>query len=222
MYEGEYDNDLKNGFGIFKWESGNKYIGHYTNDERDGIGKMIWTDGSYYIGEWKKGIQHGYGRMYFPDGTVKEGLFDKNVFKGKEGLDSYDIPKELLDPNFNIMEHAGKDMKFSDEILGIGKPPLKGDRTIYTTSISRKKSALNKSLDSKNNLTAKARNGKFIISSGKMSEENSRMESVAESPYRIRIKRKKIRRVRKRSPKGVWIPAGRLNNVSINRAPGGI
>jgi len=78
IYEGQYANDKKEGFGIFKWASGNKYIGHYKNDKREGIGQMMWTDGSIYIGEWKEGIQHGYGYMYFPDGTVKEGLFEKN------------------------------------------------------------------------------------------------------------------------------------------------
>ena len=112
-------------------------MGHYKNDEREGIGEMIWTDGSLYIGEWVGGIQHGYGRMYFPDGTIKEGLFNKNVFRGKTGLESYNIPKELLDENFDIMRYAEKDMQFSEEIMTAGKNAgIEVGNTIYSTSIT--------------------------------------------------------------------------------------
>ena len=115
-YEGYYYKNKKEGFGIFKWISGNTYIGHYKNDEREGIGQMIWTDKSMYIGEWKVGIQHGYGRMTFPNGKVKEGLFDRNIFKGTNGLESYNIPKELLDKDFDIMSYV-KDVQFNKEML---------------------------------------------------------------------------------------------------------
>ena len=56
MYEGNYENDKKNGMGQFTWESGNYYKGCYKDDERHGYGEMYWKDGSCYKGEWKKGI----------------------------------------------------------------------------------------------------------------------------------------------------------------------
>lgn len=43
---------------------------------------MIWTDGSIYEGEWLNGIQNGFGKMIFPNGKSKEGIFEKNIFKG--------------------------------------------------------------------------------------------------------------------------------------------
>ena len=55
-YEGDYQNDRKQGYGIFQWASGNIYKGEYREDERDGYGEMYWTDGSSYQGEWVKGI----------------------------------------------------------------------------------------------------------------------------------------------------------------------
>ena len=55
-YEGQYEYDKKNGFGMFTWESGNVYKGCYKNDERHGYGEMHWTDGSCYKGEWVHGI----------------------------------------------------------------------------------------------------------------------------------------------------------------------
>ena len=84
MYEGDYQNDKKNGMGIFVWESGNYYKGCYKDDERHGYGEMYWKDGSCYKGEWSHGIQHGVGKMEFPDGRVKEGIFENNNFKAPQ------------------------------------------------------------------------------------------------------------------------------------------
>jgi len=115
MYEGQYYKDKKQGFGIFKWATGNIYRGQYKTDEREGIGEMKWTDGSMYIGQWVSGIQHGYGKMYFPDGTVKEGYFDNNVFKGFEYVG--DVPSELKNPSFDVMSLAPHGLPFSKEIV---------------------------------------------------------------------------------------------------------
>lgn len=57
MYEGDYNNDMKNGYGEFYWVSGNRYKGNYTDDQRNGYGEMHWIDGSIYRGYWKLGIQ---------------------------------------------------------------------------------------------------------------------------------------------------------------------
>lgn len=73
---------MKNGYGEFKWTSGNMYKGNYKSDLRDGHGEMTWSDGSKYIGEWKKGSQYGYGKIILPDGMVKEGYFENNLFIG--------------------------------------------------------------------------------------------------------------------------------------------
>ena len=112
MYEGQYFKDKKQGFGAFKWASGNLYIGQYNDDEREGLGKMRWTDGSSYVGEWAHGIQHGYGRMVFPDGSIKEGLFENNIYKGPG-----EPPTSLTDPNFDIMKLKPPELTFSDEII---------------------------------------------------------------------------------------------------------
>lgn len=62
-YDGEYLNDMKHGYGEYKWATGNFYKGHYYKDKRHGFGEMYWNDGSIYKGEWFDGIQHGYGKM---------------------------------------------------------------------------------------------------------------------------------------------------------------
>ena len=94
-----YEADKKHGFGVFEWESGNRYEGNYAEDERHGYGVMKWTDESMYMGMWDQGIQHGVGVMIFPDGVRRAGIFEENVFKEslkrKEQLDPYrDVLKE--------------------------------------------------------------------------------------------------------------------------------
>lgn len=80
-YIGEYANELKNGYGEYKWASGNLYKGHYNDDKRHGYGEMHWCDGSVYQGEWHSGVQHGFGRMIFANGETKEGLFEGGAYK---------------------------------------------------------------------------------------------------------------------------------------------
>jgi len=46
---------LKDGYGEYKWASGNIYKGMYKNDKRHGYGEMYWIDGSFYKGEWLNG-----------------------------------------------------------------------------------------------------------------------------------------------------------------------
>ena len=129
MYEGEYSKDKKQGFGIFKWASGNRYIGQYKSDERDGIGRMQWTDGSIYIGQWKHGIQHGYGIMTFPNGTIKVGDFKNNIYKGP----SVPIP-QMEDNSFDIMSLAPKELVFSEEILNFGTPIRLRENSVQLTN----------------------------------------------------------------------------------------
>ncbi len=81
LYEGEYRNDVKDGFGEYRWASGNVYKGYYNKDKRHYYGEMFWNDGSIYKGEWYEGVQHGYGKMIFATGEIKEGFFDNGVFK---------------------------------------------------------------------------------------------------------------------------------------------
>jgi len=55
-YEGGFEGDLKDGFGEYRWASGNVYKGNYKRDVREGYGEMNWIDGTIYKGEWKGGL----------------------------------------------------------------------------------------------------------------------------------------------------------------------
>ncbi|XP_062999552.1 radial spoke head 10 homolog B2-like [Elgaria multicarinata webbii] len=61
-YEGDFVNNVKNGWGIRRYKSGNMYEGQWERDMRHGEGRMRWlTTNQEYTGKWVNGIQHGYG-----------------------------------------------------------------------------------------------------------------------------------------------------------------
>lgn len=51
-----------NGFGIYMWPGGRKYIGFYVNDQKQGYGKYVWNDERVFEGWWHQNKQHGPGR----------------------------------------------------------------------------------------------------------------------------------------------------------------
>ena len=42
IYEGEYTEDIRNGFGIYKYSNGNRYEGEFKNDKQHGKGKITF------------------------------------------------------------------------------------------------------------------------------------------------------------------------------------
>lgn len=55
------------------------FQGQYQHDVKSGYGIMTWADGSRYLGMWKEGIQNGLGIMIFASGIKKAGIFKNNV-----------------------------------------------------------------------------------------------------------------------------------------------
>ena len=43
------------GYGIFSFKDGRRYEGQYENDNKQGMGQFEWPDGRKYIGEWFEG-----------------------------------------------------------------------------------------------------------------------------------------------------------------------
>uniref|UniRef100_U3IAP7 Radial spoke head 10 homolog B n=1 Tax=Anas platyrhynchos platyrhynchos TaxID=8840 RepID=U3IAP7_ANAPP len=61
-YSGDWVNNIKEGWGMRCYKSGNTYEGQWEKNVRHGRGRMRWlTDNQEYIGQWVYGIQHGYG-----------------------------------------------------------------------------------------------------------------------------------------------------------------
>ncbi|XP_075293180.1 radial spoke head 10 homolog B isoform X3 [Opisthocomus hoazin] len=61
-YSGDWVNNVKEGWGMRCYKSGNTYEGQWEKNVRHGKGRMRWlTANQEYMGQWVYGIQHGYG-----------------------------------------------------------------------------------------------------------------------------------------------------------------
>ena len=83
VYEGEYKLDQRHGYGHFVYPSGDEYVGLYKNGMRCGKGKFTFADGSSYVGEWKDSLYHGYGELKNIDGSFYKGEWQ---FGRKHGM----------------------------------------------------------------------------------------------------------------------------------------
>ena len=76
FYEGEWRHDLKEGRGIYRWESGNEYDGEWENDCRNGTGTLYYKNGGRYEGGWLNDKRHGYGVYTYTSGQWYEAEWD--------------------------------------------------------------------------------------------------------------------------------------------------
>ena len=96
-YEGAFQNDLRNGYGIYYYADGSVYHGNFVNDIRcdneatlviangdgtediyvggfendikSGKGEYRWASGAVYVGDFKNDIMEGQGTYTWPDGS---------------------------------------------------------------------------------------------------------------------------------------------------------
>jgi hypothetical protein len=67
---GLFKSTKQHGHGTCYWTSGNKYEGNFENDSRNGFGIYTFSeDSSYefdrYKGYWKNAARHGNGTLYW-------------------------------------------------------------------------------------------------------------------------------------------------------------
>lgn len=82
-YEGDWKDNLMDGFGTYTHANGNTYQGQYKKNERHGYGTFRWVEGDYYVGEYEMGKRHGKGEYHSVDenGNV---YVDKGIFRDGE------------------------------------------------------------------------------------------------------------------------------------------
>ncbi|GEM_PF-636341 len=82
-YEGYWNDGSRSGQGTYIYPDGMKYIGNFNNNTRNGYGTFYWTDGSSHVGNWKEGNQDGSGTYTKADGTISKGYWVNGVYKGE-------------------------------------------------------------------------------------------------------------------------------------------
>ena len=76
VFEGNYENDLRNGNGKYTWSDGSVYEGNWENDYQNGYGKYTWSNGHVYEGNYENGARNGYGKLTLSNGSVYEGNWE--------------------------------------------------------------------------------------------------------------------------------------------------
>ena len=83
VYEGDFVNNIKEGYGIMSYNNGEKYQGEFKNNVKDGYGIMIYSNGEKYRGEFKNDEKDGYGIYQYLDGEIYKGDFKNGVKEGR-------------------------------------------------------------------------------------------------------------------------------------------
>ncbi|CAL1129389.1 unnamed protein product, partial [Cladocopium goreaui] len=93
-YQGEWDGNQKNGYGVQVFPNGQKYEGQWANGMRNGEGTLWVPFGKakklrkLYVGGWKDDKRHGRGTCFFSDGQFFQGDWTEGKMHG-EGLLRY-------------------------------------------------------------------------------------------------------------------------------------
>ena len=64
LYDGEYKNGVKEGIGVFYYQSGEKYEGKFMNGVKEGKGTFYWKNGNKWEGYFKNDKMNGEGIFY--------------------------------------------------------------------------------------------------------------------------------------------------------------
>ena len=81
-YEGEWNEGLKQGQGVYVWDNGDRYEGSFAADRPDGKGKYRFSNGDAYEGEVKQGVIAGRGVYVARNGDTFEGPFSNGKLDG--------------------------------------------------------------------------------------------------------------------------------------------
>lgn len=77
LYDGDWKNGKRDGYGVLSKKSGDRYMKEYTGSwvsgKKQGSGTQFYKSGDRYEGEWFEGLRSGWGRMYFHDNSIYEG-----------------------------------------------------------------------------------------------------------------------------------------------------
>jgi len=80
FYEGLWDKEFL--LGIETWKDGTIYMGNFENNKKNGVGMYRWPDGTIYYGEWKNDNMEGFCQILYADDRRYEGQILNNVKEG--------------------------------------------------------------------------------------------------------------------------------------------
>ena len=82
-YEGDWEDDLMQGYGTYRYISGAVYTGQWSQGRQEGKGAIKYPDGSSYEGTWLKNQMHGEGCYVDAEGIRWPGIYVEGSFESK-------------------------------------------------------------------------------------------------------------------------------------------
>lgn len=79
-YDGEWNNDQMEGYGVYKYLSGARYEGNWVKNRQHGQGTFYFPNGAKYVGQWENHKMSGRGMYTDPYGVPWEGVFINGTF----------------------------------------------------------------------------------------------------------------------------------------------
>ena len=114
IYNGEFLNNKKEGFGTMIWKDGQKYWGEFKNNQMNGYGIIEYPGEIFYQGEVRSGRMEGFGEFFWKKnkkfiGYYKNGKrngFGVYIFKGDEML-RISLRSETISENSGLSAFIG-------------------------------------------------------------------------------------------------------------------
>merc|ERR1719481_1201379 len=84
MYDGGWKDKAAHGYGVMKWQNGDRYEGDWSEGQRHGQGSYTWKEKNEnteeieentYTGTWEMGKKHGDGKFTYHGGDVFTGPY---------------------------------------------------------------------------------------------------------------------------------------------------
>lgn len=105
IYEGQWFNNMLNGFGKTLFGEDQLYIGNYKDNKKEGLGLFKWNQEKLWVGFWKKGRRKGKGIL------IKNGKEKMGVWQEGEMIEKLLIEEEEEEEFLNIRSYLEKARK---------------------------------------------------------------------------------------------------------------
>lgn len=77
-YEGEFDLDEQQGYGVMYYANGTKYDGQWADGNAQGLGTFTTKSGTTYFGMWSSGKRYGEFEITKPNGLIQKCKYSSN------------------------------------------------------------------------------------------------------------------------------------------------
>ena len=131
-----FSGDCANGFGGYRWETGDYYLGNFSQALPQGYGILYYENGKKYSGNFEKGNFNGEGIIFYQNGESRKGIWKDN-----------ELQNLSRNPNYNLKDYLPKAAQVYSQILN-DRPKMlefapKKNEEIY--QLDRKSTRLNSS-----------------------------------------------------------------------------